>query len=221
MDERRIEELLRERGERLAARPLLSARRERELLGRLESEARGGGARRRPALRLLAAGLAAAAVLLLWLRPWAASPRDFGRAACEVALLDAAGRRVDVGSSAVRGAPGSEPDPLGEVLVEVVAAPGTHVRLVGYDTAGERRAGPDLTVGAAGELLERVALAPREGLAIAVVASRRAIPDGALDAAFPARLPGGAHLAALAAEAERSLGATVTVRSLGGGGGAR
>jgi hypothetical protein len=218
VDERRVEELLRERARRSAREPMgpdASAR----LLEGLRRE-RAAGRFGWP--RWLAAGLAAAAVVLaLW---WIfGSGPDFGELPLEIALLDAQGRPLE-SDPAVRG-PGDAFVRPGEVLIEMVPrAPGGSWWVWVYDPRGRlHAAGSGGFEGSDGEVLHAHSLegyaALEEGdslLSVVVVSARRPIPD--LERELPAEVGSGAGrraaLAAAAVRLEERLGCSVTVREI-------
>jgi len=194
MNERDLEQLLRERGERLREASALSGGAAASLHGELERDALGGR-RRSTKLRLLTGALAvAAAVTLLVTKPW--QQDDFGQAECQLALLDLDGREL---ASSTRSTPEEFERPEA-LLVEVVATEPAflHIQLVDahgvFRTVdlGAERAGP---LGAGEDKIIRVDLSGLESLpsgesegTVLLISSREEIPAARIAALLPTRL---------------------------------
>ncbi len=115
MTEREIEELLSERAERLANALPVSASAEKRLRREIELDARSQY-RRILRIRQFAGVLVAAAIIVLFAKPW--SEQSYGPAECRLTLLDLDGREFD---TAVRSDESDSFVRPGVVLVEIVA----------------------------------------------------------------------------------------------------
>lgn len=136
-----LERMLKKRGERLGDESAMSVEAEAQVYAELKREAASAGPRRPHLLgRLL---LAAAAVTFFVLWSWPSD--DFGRAACQLALLDRAGRPLE---SVERSSSRDNFRRPGAVLVEYVATDKAFVRIAVVDALGILRT---LDLGAASE----------------------------------------------------------------------
>jgi len=168
MDDRRIEQLLRDRSRGLPRR-LATPEFERRAQAALEAEMAAGRGRR---LRLLApllalAAAAAVALVLLWGRP---APPALHGVTVELALLDEGGRELAEGAG-VRGPDEELPRPE-QVRLELVPLADGFARAFLYDAGGRLRE-------------------PREGVAVELRADVAALLDFRLDGAWTDAPAGG------------------------------
>ena len=125
-----LERLLLKRGERLDNEGALSAGAEAQVYAELKRDA---AAKHGPSRSGWLAGLllAAAAITFLVIWPWPSN--DFGRATCQLALLDRAGRPLE---TVVRSSPRDDFQRPSAVLVEYVATEKAFVRIAVVDALG-------------------------------------------------------------------------------------